>query len=90
MAAEPRHGSPLDLQLPDGGRVTVSIDLDGGPGLHADLDALAQAVEVDLAAAIVIAGGQADVERAVTTVVEFHGRTATMSTHERTRQITVR
>jgi hypothetical protein len=91
MAAETRHGSPLDMQLPDGGRVMVSIDLDGDGVDDGRLVEVTEAVEVELALAIVTAGdGQSDVERAVTTVVEAYGLTASSSTRQRTRRITVR
>ena len=90
MAAETRHGSPLDMQLPDGGRVTVSVDLDGDGLDDGHLDEVTEAVEVELALAIVTAGdGQSDVEQAITTVVEAYGLTASTSTRHRTRRITV-
>ena len=90
MAGATRHGSPLDMQLPDGGRVMVSVDLDGDRDDGAYY-AVVEAVEIEVAAAIVTAGnGQSDVERAVTTVVEAYGLTSSSTTRERTRQITVR
>ena len=91
MAAQTRHGSPLDMQLPDGGRVTVSVDLDGDRTNDVDYDAVVESVQVELAAAIVTAGdAQSDVEQAVTTVVEAYGLTTSTSTRQRTRRIIVR
>ena len=89
MATETRHGSPLDMQLPDGGRVMVTVDLDGDQD-DGEYYAVVEAVEIEVAAAIVTAGGgESDVERAVTTVVEAYGLTASTSTRDRTRRITV-
>jgi hypothetical protein len=88
MPAETRHGSPLDMQLPDGGRVTVSVDLGGDLWDEDDLEVVTEAVEVEVAAALVTAGdGESDVERAVTAVVEAYGFTAS---RQRIRRITVR
>ena len=90
MATGTRHGSPLDMQLPDGGRVMVTVDLDGDQN-DGEYYAVVEAVEIEVAAAIVTAGdGESDVERAVTSVVEAYGLTASTSTRERTRRITVR
>jgi hypothetical protein len=90
MAEQTRHGSPLDMQLPDGSRVMVSVDLDGDPDDRA-FYAVVEAVEVEVASAIVTAGdGGSDVERAVTGVVESFGLTVSSSTRQRTRRITVR
>ena len=91
MAAETGHGSPLEMQLPDGGRVTVSVDLDGDPTRDVDYDAVVESVQVELAVAIVTAGdAPSEVEEAVTSVVEAYGLTASSTTRARTRRITVR
>ncbi|HET9344306.1 MAG TPA: hypothetical protein VFO05_01290 [Candidatus Limnocylindrales bacterium] len=79
------------MQLPDGGRVTVSIDLDGDGVDDGHLVEVTEAVEVELALAIVTSGdGPSDVEQAVTDVVQAYGLTASSSTRQRTRRITVR
>jgi hypothetical protein len=79
------------MQLPDGGRVTVSLDLGGDLWDKDDLEVVTEAVEVEVAAALITAGdGESDIVRAVTTVVEAHGLTASTSTRQRIRRITVR
>ena len=50
MAEETRHGSPLDMQLPDGSRVTVTVDLDGDRD-DGEYYAVVEAVEVEVASA---------------------------------------
>jgi hypothetical protein len=82
MATSSHPGSPLEVQLPDGNRLTVALDLDG--------DATEE-TETELAMAIVLAGDQeAEVEAAVVEFVEASGLTVTTSTRRRAKVIVVR
>jgi hypothetical protein len=82
MAASTQPGSPLEIRLADGNRMTVALD----PGGEYATDA-----GTELAAAVVLAGEEeADVEAAVVGVVESLGLTVSTSTSRGTKVMLVR
>jgi hypothetical protein len=85
MHSEPTAGSRLDVHLPDGGHVTVAVEVDGD-GSH---DA-----QLAVATAVVFSGDiEAEVVTAVEAVVEELGLTVASSKTNRmsrTREIVIR
>ena len=85
MHSEPAAGSRLDVHLPDGGRVTVAVEVDGDGSEDAELA---------VATAVVFGGDlEAEVVTAVKAVVEELGLTVTSSRTNRTnhtREIVIR
>jgi hypothetical protein len=83
MATELTPGSPLDVQLPDGGRLVVSFDLDA---------AAAAGAEVVVIDAVVSSGGSGEraVEQAVVDAVEAWGLSCSTSATRHPTMIVIR
>jgi hypothetical protein len=85
MHSEPTAGSRLDVHLPDGGHVTVAVEVDGDGSDDAELA---------VATAVVFGGDvEAEVVTAVEAVVEELGLTLASSKTNRmnrTREIVIR
>jgi hypothetical protein len=85
MHSEPTAGSRLDVHLPDGGHVTVAVEVDGDGSDDAELA---------VATAVVFGGDlEAEVVTAVEAVVEELGLTVASSKTNRvsrTREIVIR
>jgi hypothetical protein len=85
MHSEPTAGSRLDIHLPDGGHVTVAVEVDGDGSDDAELA---------VATAVVFGGDvEAEVVTAVEAVVEELGLTVASSRTNRTnrsREIVIR
>ena len=85
MHSEPTAGSRLDVHLPDGGHVTVAVEVDGDGSDDAELA---------VATAVVFGGDiEADVVTAVEAVVEELGLTLASSKTNRmsrAREIVIR
>ena len=85
MHSEHTAGSWLDVHLPDGGHVSVAVEVDGDGSDDAELA---------VATAVLFGGnGESDVEAAVTEVVEQLGlsvASATTNRMSRTREIVIR
>lgn len=85
MHSEPTAGSRLDVHLPDGGHVTVAVEVDGDGSDDAELA---------VATAVVFGGDiEAEVVTAVEAVVEELGLTVASSRTNRTnrsREIVIR
>ena len=83
MHSEPTAGSRLDVHLPDGGHVSVAVEVDGDGSTDA---------EVAVATAVVLSGDmESEIEAAVTEVVEQLGLSvASARTNRATREIVVR
>ena len=85
MHSEPTAGSRLDVHLPDGGHVSVAVEVDGDGS---------DAAELAVATAVVFGGDiEAEVVTAVEAVVEELGLTLASSKTNRmnrTREIVIR
>jgi len=85
MQSEQTAGSRLDVHLPDGGHVSVAVEVDGDGSDDAELA---------VATAVVFGGdGEAEVVTAVEAVVEELGLTVASSRRNqasRTREIVIR
>jgi len=85
MPSEPTAGSRLDVHLPDGGHVSVAVEVDGDGS---------DDVELAVATAVVFGGDiEAEVVTAVEAVVEELGLTLASSKTNRmnrTREIVIR
>jgi hypothetical protein len=85
MHSEPTAGSRLDVHLPDGGHVSVAVEVDGDASVDAELA---------VATAVVFSGDiEAEVVTAVEAVVEELGLTVASSRTNganRTREIVIR
>jgi len=85
MHSEPTAGSRLDVHLPDGGHVSVAVEVDGDGS---------EVAELAVATAVVLGGDvEAEVVTAVEAVVEELGLTLASSKTNRmnrTREIVIR
>jgi len=82
MAEEHAPGSRLDVHLPDGGHVTVAVEVD---------DDISTDVELAVANAVVLSGdAQSELEAAVGDVVHELGRSAATRNTRKAKVITVR
>jgi predicted deacylase len=82
MAEEHAPGTRLDVHLPDGGRVTVAVEVD---------DEISADVELAVANAVVLSGeAESEIEAAVGNVVHELGRSVATKGPRQAKVITVR